>query len=195
MPLSGHAVFWFASAIYCSKCSDILERVMTVILWGSFFYVPTSRYHNHFTSRIVEHGCFQGNFIQLAPAVLIHADIMEFFHLPTVNNAYQLRKRGKLREKNSVTDCVECLRTRFLSVPYPKLVQNSSLFFKIERNNCCKYLAEFEKQEIRHRWKLCSLNLNFKVVKFKRERTFPVLRNTIMNFNSWTRIEERDQRC
>ena len=93
------------------------------------FYVPTSRYHNHFTARIVEHGCFQGNLIQLAPAVLIHADIMEFFHLPTVNNAYQLRKRGKLREKNSVTGYVECLRTRFLSVPYPKLAQNSSLFF------------------------------------------------------------------
>ena len=39
----------------------------------------------------------------LTPAVLIHADIMEFFHLLTVNNAYQLRKRGLLGGENPVT--------------------------------------------------------------------------------------------
>ena len=44
---------------------------------------------------------------------------------------------------------------------------------------------------IRHRWKLCwSLNLNFKVVKFKKGKekrekiiTFPVLLNIFMNKN------------
>ena len=112
-------VFRFASAIYCSKCTEHFGKCDD----RDFYEVPsveislrTSSWHNHFTAGNVEHGCFHGNFIQLAPAVLIHADIIEFFHLPTVNNAYQLRKRAKLGEKNPVTACVEWL-TRQISFP------------------------------------------------------------------------------
>ena len=126
-------VFRFASAIYCSKCTDILESAMTVI----FMRFRQSRFlYEHpvgtinFTAGNVEHGCFHGNFIQLAAAVLIHADTIEFFHLPTVNNAYQLRKRAKLGEKNPVTACVEWLTHQISFRSKPKTFRVLYLLFQ-----------------------------------------------------------------